>query len=306
MDTRDLRWFQLVADGVTVTEVGELEHIAQSAVSRALARLEVEVGAPLLHRTGRTLRMTHAGAAFKHHVDALMHELDDGLAAVHQLVDPESGTVTLSFQPSLGSWLVPDLIAGFRADHPGVGFVLRPTSDELVSDVQLRGEVDLELSTLRPRAAHLRWRRITDEPLLLAVPPDHDLASRGDVALADVADASFVTIRRTSMLRRLGDDLCRSAGFEPRVAFECDDLPSMRGFVAAGLGVAIVPAPRGAGADGATGRVTHLRITDAGARREVGMVWSTERRTLPAAELFRAHVVERATAGRLPVVDGPV
>jgi len=306
MDTRDLRWFQLVADGVTVTEVSELEHIAQSAVSRALARLEAEVGAPLLRRTGRTLRMTHAGVAFKYHVDALMHELDDGLAAVHQLVDPESGTVTVSFQPSLGSWLVPDLIASFRADHPGVRFVLRPTSDELVSDVQPRGEVDLELSTLRPSTSALRWRRLTDEPLLLAVPAEHALSARTEVFLNDVAEVPFVVIRRTSMLRQLSDDLCRAAGFEPRVAFECEDLPSMRGFVAAGLGVAIVPAPRGTGVESATSRVHHVAISDPGALREVGMVWSSERRTLPAAELFRAHVVERATAGQLPGVEFPV
>src|SRR5918997_5187654 len=124
MDTDALRWFQQVADGVTVTEVSELEGVSQPGVSRALARLEAEVGTPLLRRSGRLLRMTHAGVAFKRHVDSLMHELDDGLAAVHQLVDPETGTVTLSFQPSLGTWLVPGLIASFRALHPGVTFVL--------------------------------------------------------------------------------------------------------------------------------------------------------------------------------------
>src|ERR687894_1584963 len=126
MDVQTLRWFQLVADGVTLTDVSSREHTTQPGVSRALARLEAEVGTPLLRRSGRTLRMTHAGVAFKRHVDSLMHELDDGLAAVHQLVDPESGTVTLAFQPSLGTWLVPDLIASFRADHPGVTFLLRP------------------------------------------------------------------------------------------------------------------------------------------------------------------------------------
>ncbi len=305
METRDLRWFQLVADGVTVTEVSEQEHIAQSAVSRALARLETEVGAPLLRRSGRTLRMTHAGVAFKHHVDRLMHALDDGLAAVHQLVEPESGTVTVSFQPSLGSWLLPDLIASFRTAHPGVSFDLRPTTDELVSDVQPGSEVDLELSTLRPASSGLRWRRLADEPLRLAVPSGHVLADRTEVSLAEVAEVPFVVIRRTSILRQLSVDLCRAAGFEPRVAFECEDLPSMRGFVAAGLGVAIVPAPRGLGADDARGRVHHLAISDPGAHREVGMVWSSERRTLPAAELFRAHVAERAAAGDLPGLEPP-
>ena len=92
VDTDALRWFQLVADGHTVTDVGAVEHVTQSGVSRALARLEAEVGTPLLRRSGRTLRMPPAGAAFKHHVDALLHQLDDGLAAVQQLIDPETGT----------------------------------------------------------------------------------------------------------------------------------------------------------------------------------------------------------------------
>jgi len=68
--------------------------------------------------------MTHAGAMFKPHLDALLHHLDDGIAAVGQLIDPDTGTVVLAFQQSLGTWLVPDLVRSFRAAHPGVGFRL--------------------------------------------------------------------------------------------------------------------------------------------------------------------------------------
>ena len=298
MDTRALRWFQLVADGVTVTEVSELERTAQSAVSRALARLEADVGTPLLRRSGRTLRMTHAGVAFKHHVDAFMHELDDGLAAVHQLVDPETGTVTLSVQPSLGAWLVPDLVGSFRGAHPEVRFDVRPKRDELVTTVQTRAEIDLELSTLHPRDRSVRWQRLISEPLRLVVPARHPLASRAAVELVEVAEQPFVTVRPTSLLRRQCDELCDRAGFQPDVAIECDDLPTVRGFVAAGLGIAIVPAPRGAAVGDQP--LHHLRITDAGAAREVGMAWSADRRLLPAAELFRSHVADRAAAGLLP------
>ena len=80
MDTNVLRWFQLVADGATVTEVSELEWTSQPGISRALARLSDEVGAPLLRREGRVLRLTHAGAMFKHHVDAMLHQPDAGPA----------------------------------------------------------------------------------------------------------------------------------------------------------------------------------------------------------------------------------
>src|SRR6266480_7883208 len=113
VDTDSLRWFQQVAEGTTVTEVSDLGAVTQSGVSRALRRLEAEVGTPLLRRSGRTLRMTHAGAVFKRHLDALLHDLDDGIAAVSQLIDPDTGTVALAFQQSLGTWLVPDLARSF-------------------------------------------------------------------------------------------------------------------------------------------------------------------------------------------------
>src|SRR5467141_3885081 len=130
VDTDALRWLQQVADGTTVTEVSDTEGVTQSGVSRALARLEAQVGTPLLRRHGRTLRLTQAGAVFKRHVDAMLHQLDDGIAAVSQLIEPDTGTVALAFQQSLGTWLVPDLVRSFRAAHPGVRFQLTQSRDE--------------------------------------------------------------------------------------------------------------------------------------------------------------------------------
>src|SRR3712207_9441448 len=88
MEVESLRWFQQVGDGVTVTEVADVYMVSQPGVSRALARLENEVGTPLLHRTGRLLRPTHAGAVFKRHVDALLHELDARIAAGEERPEP--------------------------------------------------------------------------------------------------------------------------------------------------------------------------------------------------------------------------
>jgi len=304
MDTDALRWFQQVAEGVTVTEVGELYWVTQSGVSRGLSRLEAQVGTPLLRRSGRTLRMTHAGVAFKRHVDALLNDLDDGLAAVDQLIDPDTGTVAVSFQPSLGTWLVPDLVAAFRVDHPGVQFVLEHVHDELVSTVLDGGRVDLEITTVHPADPGVRWQRLLTEPLCLAVPRDHPLADRPAVELAGAASDLFVMLRPTWLLRQQADELCHKAGFAPTVAFEGDDLPTVRGFVAAGLGVAILPAAHDGPADPASG-LRHVPIADPEAVREIGLAWSTERRLLPAAELFRQHVIHRATSRRLPAAVGP-
>jgi DNA-binding transcriptional LysR family regulator len=302
VDTDALRWFQQVADGMTVTEASEVARVTQSGVSRALARLEAEVGTPLLRRSGRTLRMTSAGSAFKRHVDEMLHQLDGGLAGVNQLIEPETGTVALAFELSLGTWLVPDLVSSFCADHPRVQFELMQVRDELVVSVLGRGEVDLQISTVRPTDPTVHWRQLLVEPLRLAVASEHRLAGRAMVRLGEVSSEPFIMMRPTSLLRQRCEDLCQQAGFRPSLGFEGDDLPTVRGFVAAGLGVAIVPALREGSPDEGTGSLRYLKIDDPLAARGIGLTWSTERRLLPAAEMFRAHAISRAVERRLPAL----
>lgn len=293
MDTEALRWFQQVADGVTVTEVSQVEHISQPGLSRALARLEAEVGTPLLRKQGRTLRMTEAGAAFKRRVDTAMHELDDGLAAVEQLLDPETGTVGVAFERSMGTWLLPQLVRGFHADHPGVGIrLLRSTASTGMAQPDT-GPVDLQLSSRRPAGSTLRWARLLTEPLVLVVPVGHRLAGGEAIPLVAAASEQFVAMRGPSPFRQSHDELLAGVGVEPDVAFEADDLATVQGFVAAGLGVALVPAS-------AVGdRCDVVGLLDRGVTRELGLLWSEERRMLPSAVLFRDHVLEQARIGHL-------
>ena len=319
MDTDVLRWFKLVAEGVTVTEVSELETVTQSGVSRALARLEAQVGTPLLERSGRTLRLTRTGEVFKPHVDRLLAELRGGLDAVAQFVSPETGTVTVAFQQSLGSWLVPDLLGSFRAAHPGVGFRLTNARDELHGLPLDGGAADLEIGTRRfrtgPEATRpgdlvVRTQRIGNEPLRLALPATHRLASRpGDsgssgIRLAEAAGEPFIALRPTSALRKLGDDLCAAAGFRPTVVFEGDDLSNVRGLVTAGLGVAIVPAPRAGSPVAGPGPLLYLPILDDGADRDIYLTWPADKALLPAVDLFRRHVIDTVSAGRIRPVSG--
>jgi DNA-binding transcriptional LysR family regulator len=322
MDTDVLRWFKLVAEGVTVTEVSETEMVTQSGVSRALARLETQVGTPLLERSGRTLRLTRTGEVFKPHVDRLLGELGDGLDAVAQAVSLDTGTVALAFQQSLGSWLVPDLLASFRAAHPGVGFRLTQARDELRGLPLDGGAADLEIGTRRFRTGEqanrpgdlaVRTQRIANEPLRLARPASYPLAGQGGdtarvgragIRLAEAAAEPFIGLRPTSGLRRLSDDLCAAAGFRPTIVFEGDDLSNVRGLVAAGLGVAIVPAPRAGSPVASPGPVLYLPILDAGAERDIYLTWPADKPLLPAAELFRRHVIDTVSAGRIRPVSG--
>lgn len=294
MDTNVLRWFQLVADGATVTEVSELEWTSQPGVSRALARLSEEVGAPLLRREGRILRLTRAGATFKRHVDAVLHQLDDGLAEVAQLMDPESGVVAVAFPHSLGEWLMPGIVADFLKKHPDVQLDLSARHDETVPATGTGSEIDLELTTLRPHGRAHHWRGLLREPLRLLLPEGHPLAAcTAPVPLARIGGECLITMRRTSQLWVVTDSLLSRHGIEPTAGLVADDLPTLYGYVAAGLGVALAPGRLRAG-------VRLQRLAEDDAFREIGLSWSTGRRLLPSATLLRDHILGLAKSRRLP------
>ena len=294
MDTNVLRWFQLVADGATVTEVSELEWTSQPGVSRALARLSEEVGAPLLRREGRVLRLTRAGATFKHHVDAMLHQLDDGLAEIAQLMDPESGVVTVAFPHSLGEWLVPGIAAGFLKKHPDVQLELSARHDETTPATGTSSEIDLELTTLRPHGRAHYWRGLLREPLRLLLPEGHPLAAdTAPIPLARLGGECLITMRRTSQLWVVTDSLLSRHGIEPTAGLVADDLPTLYGYVAAGLGVALAPGRLRAG-------VRLQRLAEDDAFREIGLSWATGRRLLPSATLLRDHILGLAKSRRLP------
>jgi LysR family transcriptional regulator, transcription activator of glutamate synthase operon len=200
----------------------------------------------------------------------------------------------LAFQASLGTWLIPELISSFRAHHRDVRFLLAEVRDELGPSQVAQGQVDLEISALHQRGPGMHWRSFRTERLVLAVPAGHPLARSRTVGLSAASEEALVGLPERFALRRQSDELSRVAGFESHMAFECADLAAVRGFVAAGLGVAIVPQPRRMEEPSAAEEIAFVELTDALARREIGIIWSADRRLLPAPELFRRHVLGAA------------
>lgn len=290
MDLDTLRSFLAVAEGSTVTETAERANRTQPAVSRALTRLEREVGSQLFQRVGRGLTLTPAGRELVEHARVIIESYDRGVRAVQDLSTPDGGLVPVAFLHTLGTWLVPELIRSFRAERPQVRFDLRQHGDTGLVDDLLSGVVDLAITGDRPRHPHIESRRLLSEPLRLVVPPDHRLAGRGSARLTDVAGETFIILKPGFSLRRITEELCERVGFTPQVGFEGEEVETLRGLVSAGLGVALLPDPHGVGAPAAP----HLRLTDVRASREIGLAWITERRLPPASEQFRTHVLRNA------------
>lgn len=285
MDLAVLRLFQQVAAGATVTATAARARLTQPALSRALRRVEHEVGAQLFQRSGRLLRLTPAGHAFARHVDALLDRYDQGVREIAELTDPDAGVVPLAFLHTLGTWLVPNVLSSFREQHPRTRFELRQHGEEGLVNELRDGTADLILTSDDPRLSTIGWQRLLVQPLHLAVPPNHPLATRDQVRLADAADEPFILLRPGYGLRATTETLCASAGFTPRVGFEGEEVETQRGLVAAGLGVALLPLPQ------TPSPVPHLRVTDVPAERDIGLAWHAGRTLPPLSTRFRDHVL---------------
>ncbi len=285
MDLRVLRLFQQVASGTSVTETAARAHLTQPALSRALRRIEHEVGADLFARSGRTLRLTPAGHVFATHAAAVLDRYDQGLRAVRELVDPDAGVVPLAFLHTLGTWLVPDVISGFREQNPNARFELRQHGEEGLLAELHDGTADLVITSGDPATPAVEWRRLLVEPLHLAVPPGHPLARHDSVRLADAADETFILLRPGYGLRDTTEALCAEAGFTPKVGFEGEEVETLRGLVTAGLGVALLPPPRTAST------APHPRVTDVAGERDIGLAWLSTRDLPPLSARFREHVL---------------
>lgn len=301
MQIEELRWFATLCETGNVGRAAAELGLSQPGLSRALARLEEELGAPLFDRRGRVLALNRFGRAYLEYARRILAEDEAGRRALADLASPQTGTVALAFLYTVGNWLVPRLLLSFRAEYPKVRFHLVQGGNSANLRALDLGEVDLVITSPRPPDPDLAWRPLRTEHLYLAVPAGHRLAGRKRVRVEDAAAEPFVATRQGTGLRESTEQLWREAGIEARIAFESDDVPALRGLVAVGLGVAVLPRSRtydGSVDDSAEPWLRYIPISGPHASRVLGLAWREDRWASPAVTAFRDSVA--AIAPQLP------
>ncbi len=285
IDWRKLEYFRVAGRLQHVTRAAEELNTSQPALSRALARLEHELGVPLFAPRGRSIRLTRYGEVFLNRIERALKEVDEGLLELGDLANPRGGVIELGFLRTLGAEFVPQLVRQFGEQFPEVRFHLTPNYGAALAEQLQNGGLDLAFCAEPLEGSPLSWMPVKDQDLILIVSRSHPLAECGQVALADVCDEKFVAFK-SGAIRRLTDALCAKAGFVPSIVFEGHDSSSVPGLVAAGCGVAVVP-PESGKAPGVVG----LRITNPSPRRAIGVAWIDGRYLPASARAFRDFVI---------------
>lgn len=280
MQVQGLRVFREVARHGSITAAARTLAYTQSAVSRQIAALEADVGATLLDRAARGVTLTEAGRCLLDHADAVLDRLDVARRDIAALRDLGAGRIRIGAFATATAALVPRAVAAFQAEHPAVAVHLveglTPRLLERIAD----GDADIAVVSSPPDDPpdHTRYRlhHLLDERLLVAVPRDHRLARRRQVRAAELAGESFIAGSADAEQTLLRATL--PAGWTPRVDIVVREWTGKLGCVAAGLGIALVPAlaVRATPAD-----LALIRLRDASVRRIHAVTAAS--RTPPAA-----------------------
>ena len=242
VELRQLVYFVKVAQKEHVTQAAEELHVAQSAVSRQIHQLEEELGVKLFLQKGRNLQLTAVGQLFLKRAEVILKELERAVQEVQEFMDPELGEIRLGFPHSLGVHLMPSVVAAFRKQHPNVKFRFKQGSyPSLIRDV-IRAEVDLAfISPFPNEGEQVTGEILLTEQLYAILPPTHPLAGETEIKLSQLKDDIFVLFSQGFSLRPIVWDACVKAGFTPRIGFEGQETDTIRGLVAAGMGVSLLP-----------------------------------------------------------------
>jgi DNA-binding transcriptional LysR family regulator len=256
-------------------------HLSPPALSRRIERLEERVGARLLERTSRSVRLSVVGEAFVDRVRSVLEDLDDAILGVNELSSGHSGRLTVAAVPSAACGFVPQALSRLMERYPGVRVRLLDGSLQATALAVLGGQADVGIGFHDGAIAGLQAELLGEEPYLLAVPASHRWARRRAISLKDLAGEPVLSLAASSGNRALLDQQLAQAGLALRITHEAAHVWALIGMVEAGLGCALVPAMALRAAP--TG-VVAVALRGGPLRRKIALLTPVERRLTPLAQ----------------------
>jgi DNA-binding transcriptional LysR family regulator len=243
MDLRRLRHFTALAETLNFSRAAERLHIAQPALSVSIQKLETELGTRLFERTPTGVLLTAAGRAALVDARRLLYHGEQLQRTVRAAADGTGGRLRIAFVGTAIYRLIPELIPGFRLQYPDVQLVLTEATSAGI--ICMLTEEALDLGIVRTpllRAHRATLRTLQRDRLVLALPQGHALAQCEELAMADLAQETFIMYSAEAAgLLASAMLACEAAGFVPNVAQEAAQVPTVLALVESGLGVALVP-----------------------------------------------------------------
>ena len=232
--------FVEVARRGSVSRAAEALFVTQPALTARMKSLERQLGAELLVRSGRGVRLSEAGRTFLPYAQRTLEAVGEGRRLVSEVARGGAGQLALGAAPAVSTYVLPAILERFHALYPSVQLSVRTGHSEEVLDLVLRQQVEIGL--VRALRHHdIESVPLYEDELVLVANPKHPFAARGEIAVEEMSEERLILFDRTSSYHDLTSAFFREAGVAPRGVMELDNIDATKKMVRQGLGVALLP-----------------------------------------------------------------
>jgi DNA-binding transcriptional LysR family regulator len=272
MDVRQLDMFRAVAEEGGFTRAAQRLRVSQSAVSRQVKLLEDELGATLLHRTGKGVTVTGQGELLLKAANRIHRDLQDVAWEISETQKLQRGLLSLGGGMTVCMYVLPRLLKKFRTLHQDVELRVTSGTSEAILRLVRNHQVDLGLLTLPIVASDLEVHPVLKEEMVVVTAPRHPLARERAVEPRSLGRYPFILFERGSNTRKMLDEFFLEQEIPADVAMETENVEIIKAMVASGLGISIIPYAAIA-RDLRSGRFAWTRIRGPRLYREAGWVY---------------------------------
>lgn len=299
MELRHLRYFIAVARELSFTRASAKLRIAQPALSRQVHDLEDEIGVDLLHRGPRGVSLTAEGQLFLTEAQRLIKNADEAVGKTRALARGEYGELNVGYSPMAAAGILPAALANFQEKTPGVKVTLHDLAGDELTTGLLNGSLHLAMMAERTdmTAIGLQYEELRRYKVCVAMAPDHPLARKRSLRVAQAAAEPLVVFRRSdySGYHTLLERVFAPRGLKPRIAVECDSGGSLVTELEVGHGIALVGEVF---RQFAGKRLAYRRFSDSEESHGVGIARAAKGDVTPAGEKFCAALRLAADRGK--------
>jgi len=245
MELRHLRYFVAVAEERHFGRAAERIGIGQPPLSQQIQALERELGTQLLRRIPRNIELTDAGEILLREARLILAQAEHAIACVGRASRGELGKLRIGLTPAASfNSSITEAVSAFQKLYPDILITLREEDSERLFQALIEGHIDVAFVRPPVHDDRITLDRLFNEPMVVALPLNHALATAPALRMASLADEAFIVVPRSvaPAAYDLIMEACRMAGFAPRVAQEAPQLATAVNLVAVGIGLTVVPA----------------------------------------------------------------
>jgi len=287
MELIQLKYFVTIAGAMSFTAAAEILHVSQPALSYQMRRLETELGTRLFDRKGRTIGMTSDGELFLPHAQSVLFRANEAVRVLREHTGVEVGEVRIGCNPSVATYLVPEVLAEFHKDYPRVRVEVIEGGDLDLQYAVQKGTLDFAVVTAPGSPQLMDLIPLGSEYLRVVASLRHRLAGRISLDLRELSAEEFVLPSSAYNMTTQVVDACRRAGFEPNITYQGASMEAVKNVVRQGLGVSILPA---VALDGLARHGLAVIAVEGGLTRELNLILGKDHSATPAAAVLMTHV----------------